>query len=222
MTIGKSIEIFNVLLDKYGSPYLTDDEICDLLNMALRGEYLNRLFPDNQGGITNFEFDQNTVANIQPLIWTLTVNMNSSGLLTNTAINTALRTATGNNDDTYFRIASVGWTSGSNTIPVKYVKQNDRWAFERNIFKKPSTSNPKYTLLGEGLKFYPTSEATNLTLTVVKYPVLIESANAEDECELGDYQMHQILSIALKLAGISVRDRELIEDVRLAGLQTNQ
>jgi hypothetical protein len=222
VTINKAISTFQVLLDKYGSAYLTDEEVCDLLNSALRGEYLSRIFPDNQGGLANFEQDQNVLANIQPLVWTLSLNMNGSGILTNADINTALRAATGDSGDAYFRIAAIGWTVDGETIPVKFVRNNDRWSSERNVFKKPSSTNPKYSLIGSGLKFYPTSTSATLTVTVVKYPVLFDAANGSDECELGDYTMHNVLGIALKLAGVSVRDQELIEDVRLAGLQNSQ
>jgi hypothetical protein len=222
MTITQAIDLFEVLLDKYGVPHLENDETCSLLNMAARGEFLNRLFPDSIGGIVNFDFDQNTVASIQPLIWPLTVNMGVTGVLTNAAINTALQTATGEAEDTYFRIASVGWTTGSNTIPVKFIKQNDLWSFERNVFKKPSATNPKFTLIGSGLKFYPTSASTNLSLTVVKYPRLILAADGADACELPDYQMYSIIGLAIKLAGVSIRDQEILEDVRLAGLQITQ
>jgi hypothetical protein len=222
MTVQKSIDIFNILLDKTGTPYLSDEEVVDLLNMALRGEFLNRLFPDSLGGTVNFEFDANTLANIQPLIYTLSISMNGSGVLTTAAINTALQTATGNADDVYFRIASIGWTTGSDTFPVKFVKNNDRWSFEKNIFKKPSATNPRYTLTAQGLKFYPTSASTVLTVTVIKQPVLFDAEDLAAECELADYQMYTIISHALKLAGISLNATELVEDVRLAALQTNQ
>jgi hypothetical protein len=72
MTQQKAVDIFAILQDKYSSPNLITSEVIDLLNMALSGEYMNRLFPDNQGGVVNFEMDQNVVVNIQPLLWTIT------------------------------------------------------------------------------------------------------------------------------------------------------
>src|SRR3546814_8302181 len=74
--------------------------------------------------------------------------MTSGGIVTNTFINAALVTASAAGA-TYFRIGSVGLTSGGTTSPVKYMKQNNRWAYERNVFKKPSSTAPKFTLGSE-------------------------------------------------------------------------
>lgn len=221
MTVQQAIDIFAILYDKYGSANLVDSEVVELLNMALTGEYMNRLFPDSQGGVVNYETDQNIVANIQPLIWTLMLNMNGSGVLTDAVINAALVSAT-HAGATYFRIGSIGWTTDGATIPVKYVRQNDRWSSERNVFKKPSTSNPKFTLIGSGLQFYPTSASTNLTVNVVKKPKLLDDGDLSATCELGDYQLYTVISLALKLAGISTTSTEVLEDIRLAGLQISQ
>src|SRR3546814_20090148 len=104
---------------------------------------MSRLFPDNQGGIVNYEYDSNVTANIQPLIYTLTgISMTSGGIVTNTVINAALVTASAAGA-TYFRIGSVGLTSGGTTTPVKYMKQNNRWAYERNVFKKQSSNRKR-------------------------------------------------------------------------------
>jgi hypothetical protein len=220
MLQSKAVDIFAIIQDKYNSPNLITSEVIDLLNMALTGEYMNRLFPDNQGGIVNFEFDANVTANIQPLVWTITANMNTSGVVTDTVINTALRTATGNSSDSYFRIGSIGW--GSDGYPVKYVKQNNRWSFQRNAFKQPSTTNPRFTLIGTGLQFYPTDVTKTLTINVIKKPRLLAVADLATQCELGDYQMYNVIAIALKLAGVGTRDSEILDDIRLANLQITQ
>jgi hypothetical protein len=218
MTQQKAVDIFAILQDKYSSPNLITSEVIDLLNMALSGEYMNRLFPDNQGGVVNFEMDQNVVVNIQPLLWTITTTMNTSGIVTSTAINTALRTATGNSSDVYFRIGSIGMTG----YPVKYVKQNNRWSFERNIFKTPTTTKPRFTFLASGLQFYPTDTTKTLTINVVKKPRLLAVADLATECEMNDYLMYNVIGIALKLAGIATREEELIADARNSGVQVVQ
>jgi hypothetical protein len=210
MTQQKAVDIFAILQDKYSSPNLITSEVIDLLNMALSGEYMNRLFPDNQGGVVNFEMDQNVVVNIQPLLWTITTTMNTSGIVTSTAINTALRTATGNSSDVYFRIGSIGMTG----YPVKYVKQN--------IFKTPTTTKPRFTFLASGLQFYPTDTTKTLTINVVKKPRLLAVADLATECEMNDYLMYNVIGIALKLAGIATREEELIADARNSGVQVVQ
>jgi hypothetical protein len=219
MTVNQAVDLFKVLIDKYESAYLTDQEILDLLNMALRGEYMNRLFPDSQGGVVNWEQDQNVTENLKPLLFNLSLNMNASGILSNSTINAALVTASGESGATAFRIGSIGWTLGGSSYPVKYIKTNDRWANQRNVFKRPSSTNPKYSLISTGLQFYPTSELATLTVNVVKTPKLLV---AGETCELSDYVMYHIISIGLKLAGVAIRDTEMQEDVRLAALQTMQ
>jgi hypothetical protein len=221
MTLQKAVDIFNRLLDKFGSPNVIDAEIIDYINLGIN-EQLNRLFPDSQGGVVNFEFDSNTVANIQPLIYTLTgISMNGSGIVTNTTLNTALSTATGASD-TYFRIGSIGLTNASNNYPVKYLKQNNRWSFERNSFKKPSVTKPRFTLIASGLQFFPISTSTPLTINVIKKPKVLTSSDLASDMEFSDYNCYSIIALALKAAGIAVRDDQMLEDVRMTALQIAQ
>jgi hypothetical protein len=222
MTLQRCLNIFAYLLDKYGSPNLEDQEVIDLLSMALQGEYMNRVFPDNQGSVVNYEFDSNTTSNLQPLIWTVSTTMNASGIVTNSALNSALATASGQAGATYFRIGSIGLTADGKTYPVKYIKQNNIWSFTQNVFKKPVTKRPGYTLVGNGLQFYPTDTTKTLTINVVKKPKLFALADLASEVELSDYVMFSVISIAVKLAGVALRDEEILNDARLAGLQISQ
>lgn len=214
MLLSRAIDIFQILLDKYGSPNVIDQEVIDYLNMGTQ-EYLNRLFPDTEGGRINFEFDENVVMNIQPLIYKLSGLSPTAGIVTNGTINTALQTETGDPSSTYFRIASIGY----NNLPVKYMKHNNRWAYQENSFKEPTVSNPKYTILAQGIDVYPTS-LTNLTVTVIKAPIVWEDGDQSEELEFDDYVTYSIIGIALKLAYVSLRDVEGVEvDARLADLQ---
>jgi hypothetical protein len=219
MLLSKVIEIFLILQDKTGSPNVIEDEVIDLVNMAIE-EYLDRVFPDNEGGTVNWEYDTNVTANIQPLIWTLTsLSTTSGGILTTTTVNTALQTATSDVNAAYFRVGSIGYTASGETIPVKYIKQNNRWSFEQNYFKKPSVTKPRWTYIADGFQFYPATTLTPLTLNVVKEPKVLTSANLADEMEFSDYACYNILSIALKLAGVATRDTDMLEvDARLQDL----
>lgn len=222
MTVQKAVDIFNRLLDTYASPSVTDAEAVDYINIGIN-EQLNRLFPDNQGGEVNFEFDSNTIANIQPLIYTLTsISMNTSGIVTNAVINTALATAAGDGSATYFRIGSIGLTSASTTYPVKYIRQNNRWTFERNVFKRPTVSKPRFTLVASGLQFYPISTSTPLTINVIKKPKVLTTSDLANQMEFSDYNSYNAIALALKAAGIAVRDDQMLEDVRMTALQIAQ
>ena len=185
-------------------------------------EYLSRLFPDNQGAVVNYEQDSNITANIQPLIYTLTgISMTSGGIVTNAVINAALVTASAAGA-THFRIGSVGLTSSGTTYPCKYVKQNNRWSYERNVFKQPAVTSPKFTLTAGGLQFFPISTTSTLTINVVKKPKVLAEADLASEVELADYVMYAIIGLALKLGGVATRDAELIQAVQASAIQSAQ
>lgn len=218
MTTQNAIDIFSVLQDKYGSPNIDDDDILGHLNMAMF-EWLNRLSPDNQGGVVNFEYDTNVIHNIRPLIYTFTGNMDSNGMLLNATINTALQTESSDTSATVFRVMSIGITdSQGNTYPIKYTRQNNIYAYLRNRFKRPSVTNPRVTLLAKGYKFYPTNQTNTITITVIKNPKALALSPLSNP-ELDDYCMYQVIALALKLGGVETRDDELIVDVRNTGLQ---
>jgi hypothetical protein len=210
-TTQKVVDYFLVLQDKYGSPSVDEDEAVNFLNHALQ-EYLNRIFPDNQGAVVNFEQDKNVTANIQPLVFDFTLNTTAGGLLTTAAINAALVTAGAEAGATYFRIGSIGLTSGGITYPVKYMRDNNFWAFNRNYFKKPLLTRPKFELVATGVQVYPVGTQA-LTVSVVKKPKTLDLSTPVNP-EFGDYQMVDVLMIALQLAGVSTRDEEILNDIR--------
>jgi hypothetical protein len=217
MTLEKALEIIDILQDKYGSAYLTDGEKIDFVNMGTY-EYLNRLLPDGQGGVVNFEQDRNVLSNIQPLLYDLSM---SGATLTTAAINTALATASGEGSATYFKITGVGVVSGGLIVPATFMKNNNRWSFERNVFKRPSASTPYYKILATGITLIP-STITTTYLSVVKNPKTLTEANLADTLEFGDYAVYNILSIALKFCGVSTRDGELLGGIQQAATQISQ
>ena len=219
MLVSKAVTIFNVLNDKFGSPNVIESEIIDHFNFAI-SEYLNRLFPDNQGGVVNFELDSNVLMNLQPLIYPLNSLAVTSGVLLNSTINSALVTAAGAGS-TYFRIMNVSYTNGGSTYYAKYAKHNNILAYERNTYKAPSATKVYYSPVAAGLKFYPSSTST-VSPTVVKNPKVLTTSDLSTSFEFSDYVVYNIIAIALKLSGIGTRDAELIDDVRMTGLQITQ
>jgi hypothetical protein len=204
---------FQVLLDKYGSPEVVTSELYGFVNQAMN-EYLNRLFPDNQGAVVNFEQDQNVTTNLAPLIYDISVTP-ASGLVTNAAITAALVAAGAPASSQWFRISSVG----TGEIPVRYLKQNNRWAFAKNYFKRPSATSPRFIITNTGIQILPTTVTGSYTFNVVKLPKVLSSSVAP---ELGDYAMWNVLAIALQLAGVSLRDGEIIEDIKNISVQATK
>lgn len=222
LTTQNLVDLYNVLLDKYGSPSQIDSEIVGNLNMATY-EYLNRLVPDNQGGVVNFEFDSNTVSNIKPLIFTVTDNMDVNGLLSEADIESALQTESSDATAKVFRIMSIGITDSDDvTRPVKYGFQNSLWMNARNFFKRPSATNPKYTMIADGLKFYPTNQTDDLVITVIKTPKALALTPSPVNPELSDAVLMNIIMIALQIGAIQVREEDLIADIRNTTIQNAQ
>ncbi len=214
MTTAKVLEIFDILQDKYGAPYFIDLWKYDMFNMS-QNEYLHDLMPEEGGEGVNFDFDSNVTNNLQPLIWTVTPSTNASGLLTESSLETAIQTASGDGTAKLFRVMSIGIRSVGKTYPVRYVKQNNLQQFEANVFKQPTTPNKvKYTFVGNGLQFYPQASTTGLTITVIKTPRDISDVV---DPEWSDYVCYNLIAKMLKLAGITTDSAELIQDVRNSG-----
>lgn len=209
MTTQNCVDYFSILQDKYGSPNLEPDEIVDFLNHA-QNEWLNRLVPDSQGGVVNFDEDSNTFSQVRPLVYTVTTVMTDEGYVSN--LNALLATETGDSGAQYFRTVRAEMVTSGVTYPIKYVKQNNIASFRRNIFKTFTTTNPRYTVIARGLRFYPIDQTVSLVLTLMKKPRVLDLTGTEPEFD--DYTMYAIIAIALQLAGVSTRDTEVIEDLR--------
>jgi len=201
MTTSEAISLFKILQDKYASPHLTDGEILKFLNMA-QYERLNRLVPDDMGGVSALEQDQNVLMNIRPFIYKVTGLVVSSGFLSNSTISAAMSGAE------LFRVLNINYYQGR---PAKFTRHNNVLKEATNTFKDASQTNQKYVVLGNGYQFYPAYSTTDTSMTVVKKPATI---SASTNPEWDDYNMNLILMIALQLAGISTRDEELIMDIR--------
>jgi hypothetical protein len=222
MTLQDAIDKFNVLQDKYGSPSLVEAEIVSFLDMAQQ-ERLNRLFPDDMGGVVNFEQDENVFSNLKGLIYYLvagyfTLTPNGKGaILAYVDIDAEIDALSYWVDGSakLFRILNIDY----NDIPVRYTKHNNLLSNQTNIFKNADPANPRYTLLSQGIQFYPsTIDGADLELTVVKKPdsfFLIYNDDPLTEIyEWDDYNMNLVIMISLQLAGISTRDEELLVDIR--------
>jgi hypothetical protein len=217
MTLAKAFEIFDILLDKYGAPYFPDIWKEDMFNMS-QNEYLHDLLPEEGGEGVNFDLDANVTATIQPLIWTVSSTLNGSGIITDAVLNAAIQAVSSDATATTFKIMSIGVTATGRTYPVKYVKQNNIRAFQNNVFKEPRNPDKmRYSYVGNGLQFYPSTPATAVTITVIKTPRNV-SLTGPINPEWSDYVCYNIIAKMLKLAGITTESPELINDIRMASI----
>lgn len=217
MTLAKVFEVFDILQDKYGAPYFPDLWKTDMFNMS-QYEYLHDLLPEEGGEGVNFDYDSNITTTIQPLIWTVSVNMDNTGLLSESTLNTAIQTASGDATTSFFRILNMGFNSGGSVYPVQYIKQNTLRSFQANSFKAPSApKNVRYGFEGRGIQFYPTAPSNTITVTVIKNPRNVSTTGPIDP-EWSDYVCYNIIAKMLKLAGVATDGQELIMDVRNAAI----
>lgn len=215
MTIQQAIDYCTILQDKYGSPNVIDDEWLNYLNHGIN-EYLNRLVPDSEGGVVNYEMDKNTINNLKPLIYPVTVQMDSDGLVTDAAITGALQTEGAESGASWFRVMSLGFTVSG--YPIRYVRQNNLFPFKKNYFKQPTLTSARYTTIAKGLSFEPVATSTDITLTVIKRPRILSLSPVVDP-EFDDYAMYNVIMIALQLAGVATRDEEIISDIKNISVQ---
>lgn len=214
MTTAEAILRCKVIIDKYGSPTILDTEWVGHLNQA-QYEVLNRLIPDDLGGVMNFEVNSDTLVNVSPLIYPITATP-SSGLVLNSALTTALRTVSGDTGCSLFRVLNMCLPDES---PVRFVKHNNLYSYKANAFKRPSATNTFYTITAQGYQLYPSTGVT-VKITAMKTPKTL--TNTGESLEFSDYVAQQVIFQAVKLAGVGIRDQEVIMDVRNTGIQSAQ
>lgn len=211
MTITEWANYFDLLQDKSGSPYFVPDEMTAFFNAAIT-EFVKNKLPDEDKGI-NLELSQDTLNDLEPLIFTTTPFLISGGsqYLLKSALQTQLVSSTA---APVWRVLSIGWTMGQNKKPVKFVRHNDWWEFQQNFFKKPSYDNPKFKIEATRYVFDPAPGAAKLEITVLVYPTVVDVTGAID-CNLPEHTHYKIVAIALELAGISSRDEALAQLLQL-------
>jgi hypothetical protein len=206
MTSAELIANFSYLQDERGSPNFDDDEVLVLLNMA-QLERLRRLLPDDQGGVVNFEFDENTLFNVKQLIYPLSTTMSAGGVITFSALTTSLRSATSDSTCSLHRIVDLGWTKSGVSYPVKFVKNNNWYANKRNVFKAGASTAPVYKVDATNITFDPIDTSASIIVDCLKTPRIMTAINSP---EWDDQNANLIVEIALQYAAQATRDQELM------------
>lgn len=215
MTTANAILACRLISDKFGSPYFESADWVSFINMSQQ-ESLKRVIPDQLGISQGVEVDSNTLENIKPLIYTLTITP-ASGLLTNASLDTALHTASSDTTSTVFRVLNMA-INGTEAM-IKYVPHNNLFAYKRNAFKEPLEAYPLYTIVAGGFQVYP-SIALTVRTTVIKTPKI--ATNTGESLDWDDYMMNQVILNAVKLAGVPIHDEELIANTVNTGFQSGR
>jgi hypothetical protein len=207
MTITAMAQLFDLLQDKYGSPYYTNSEKSLFLNRAMV-EYVGSMLPGDSEN-KNVEFDEDTTSKIAPLIsFVNTLKMGSSGVITKAAIAAVTSPAIP------WRLLNLGMVLGNVTKPIKFVRHNDWYQFQDNYFKTPSATNPKYVESGLNYNFLPINVNATIKLTVLSYPTVVDIDTAVSS-NLPDFTHNEIVALALEFAGIGSRDQNLAQLLQL-------
>lgn len=212
MVIAQWATYFDVLQDKFGSPYFTDTEKSLLFNRALV-QYVGEFLPVEEPGQLNVEMDRDTISSLAPLIYELpALNMSGAGIITKATIQGSLTAQIAGG--ILWRELALKATLGTNVNPPNYTRHNDWAQFLNNSFKTPTDGNPKYYETALDFRFLPINTITNYVFTVLKYPVvvLVDSVTPGNNInsDMPDFTHDKIIAIALELAGISSRDEALI------------
>lgn len=205
MTTVEMLNWFDLLQDKFGAPYYDVAHKLDFLNRA-QFEYIKGLFPDNEGGRINVEYDWNVLQNVAPLVYELPpLTMSTSGTIPISTLVTQLQTLSGDTSADVYKLLSIEYKQGSKRFPCRVLRHNDKAAFEANYFKKPDYANPRYLLQNGNLQFRPIDDQTPIFITVLKTPRALSVSPAVD-CELPVTTHNEIVALALQFAGIGTRD----------------
>lgn len=192
---------FDILCDKYGSPYFTTAEKDILLNRAQI-----RFVEEN---LPNVDTAQDTNNKLSTLIFAPNTITLSSSTLSKTALRTAIRGLSGDGNLEIWRVLAIYSVNNGVTTPVKFLRHNDLGPVQANSFKSQSKYWFEVTLNEPVYSFLNISAADALQFWVLKYPKVL--AHPSTSSDLPDFTHNEIVALAVDLAGIAIRDEALAQ-----------
>lgn len=201
MSITEMLEYFDLLTDKVGSPYFTDDEKYSFINRS-QIEYLKKLLPSNEGGVVNIETDHVVFSNAYTLVYeTGVLNPSSTGEVSRTSVQSALNAVSGSTEPFVFPM-NVSY----NGLPCKYTRHNDWYEMEGNTFKKGTALEPRYRQEATKFVVSPAVATAEVRFTLLKQP---KDVGVGVDSEYPSHTHKTIIELAVDLASVAMRDAEL-------------
>lgn len=199
MTIQEMHDFFNFMVDKYDAPYYTGDEIDMVINQS-QMDYVNEIIFNraDKGNasivLSDLELSQQASFLLRPIINSKTVTTNTNSFIPWEDIVTTP-------DDDLMYVLALGDANGND---VKYVRQNDRFRFNRNYFKAADSDNFQYTITDSGMKLSPDASTSEVNIRVrwIKKPTDVD-LNSSTDCELPSATHNKIIARAIAIAGIA-------------------
>lgn len=213
MTISQQHDFFNLIQDKFNSPYFVDSETDIFLNRAQERFINNLIFKEILG--------ENDIPKGPQALYSIEDTILSNEVLKTLVFpDKAVQSDSGGTKVLYSAIHSDLMhvlsiiTSASNNGALdddkylKFIRYNDQGKFNDNIFKKGSVSKPYYKIGNDGIYLYPiTGSQEDLLVSYIRKPVDVELGVTESE--LPDYTHVNIVISALSLAGVATESEIL-------------
>lgn len=204
MTIEQMHDGFDLLQDKYESPYFTTTEKDYFINLAQdmlfsKLDFSPQEYLLQKGGISrSFESSEVNINNMKEFIVpNLTITL-SSGLASFSDIDSAIGA------DSLYRVISVADSNGND---LKFVRHNDVNRHNRNKYLKGTTEYPIYTIDKEGIRVLPNSVTSVIVTALRKHNQVNHSSSIDSE--FSEHLHHRILFDALILAGVPIKDSDV-------------
>lgn len=208
MTVTEMVSYFDLLQDKYGSPYFTTSEKETFLTQAQLGIIADYL--PKEGDEQNVEKNANTWLEFSPLFFTMTTAMSGLGSIIKADINASITSSLGFSA-TILRPLSITWTDSEGTRPIMGPTRQNNWAkYQNNVFKVPIAKEPRYYETNTSYIINPVDVTAIITVNGLRYPRAISVSGAQD-AELESIYHNEIVSRALEAAGVGSRDEMLAQ-----------
>ena len=221
MTIEEMHQWIDIIVDKVGSPYFTDNEkdlAIQRAEIKFVNGFFNRLIDTHNAENTSVDEDM-----IYPLIEAVEVDSNPKGSIKFSDINTAIDTLK-NDGNTYkfmyiLRVeqGALNCATTGAYYPSRFVRHNDRGRLEANYFKMSTSTDPSHSYLSDSLSVYPKDRNSSARITVVRYPLKVYKAQSQEEVsvnsEMPDLTHNAILYSALEYLGIAIRENDFYQMV---------
>lgn len=203
---------FDLWVDKTGSPYFTSSQKDQFLQRAAV-QFVNQYLKNPSSHI--LEDTHVDTEDVHTLIERVEITSQDNGRINFSDLNDALPT-----DKEWMYFLAVGRGADKDCGNVKYksrwMKHNNKYAQNRNDFKKPEAEYPVHEYYSEFMELRP-SGANSTEITVLVYPNKITLDDPDDTFERGpnavdldlpDKVFNEIVYLALSQAGINMREQE--------------
>ncbi len=205
MTIAEMHSWFQLILDKYDTPYYTSTEIDSFITRAMSNWVNQNVFirREEQEGLvikSASEFSDKWETLVYPLIHGDVAISSSTNLLGFSTLQGGLPAGT--------KILAILSVTDPTGYDVEFVRHNDHGVQERNYFTRGNSSYRKYRVTKDGLLLSPASNAEAYKVSLIRTPTPV-SLSTPTHCELPQSAHEKIISMAIDLAKFPSEDQSV-------------